>query len=122
MTIAVELKIIKTKKQYQSALKWVDNMFDRKVSPISPEGEKLQVVLLLIRHYEDEHFQIPQPDPIDVIKLRMEELGLRNKDLVGKIGSKGYVSSLLSKRKPLTLEIARVFHRELNIPAEVLIS
>ncbi len=122
MTDDMEMKIIRTKKQYESALAWVDNMLNRKVSTTSPDGEKLQVVLLLIRHYEDEHFQIPQPDPIDVIKLRMEELGLRNKDLVGKIGSKGYVSSLLSRRKPLTLEIARIFHRELNIPAEVLIS
>jgi len=52
----------------------------------------------------------------------MKEAGLRNKDLVGKVGSKGYVSSILSGRKPLTLELAKLFHRELNIPAEVLLS
>jgi HTH-type transcriptional regulator/antitoxin HigA len=118
----MELKIIKTKAQYERYLDWADKMLDKKVRPGSSDGEKLQVVLLLIKHYEDCHFPIPHPDPIEVIKLRMEELGLRNKDLVGKIGSKGYVSSLLSKRKPLTLELAKIFHRELNIPAEVLIS
>jgi HTH-type transcriptional regulator/antitoxin HigA len=52
----------------------------------------------------------------------MNELGLKNKDLVGKMGSKGYVSSLLNKKKPLTLELAKMFHQELNIPAEVLLS
>jgi HTH-type transcriptional regulator/antitoxin HigA len=52
----------------------------------------------------------------------MDELGLKNKDFVGKVGSKGYVSSLLNKRKPLTLELAKLFHQELNIPAEVLLS
>jgi HTH-type transcriptional regulator / antitoxin HigA len=118
----MELKVIKSKAQYIRYLKWVDEMLDKKVAPASPEGEQLEVVLVLIKHYEDTHFPIPRPDPIEAIKNRMEELGLKNKDLVGKIGSKGYVSSLLSKRKPLTLELAKIFHRELNIPAEILIS
>jgi HTH-type transcriptional regulator/antitoxin HigA len=56
------------------------------------------------------------PDPIDAIKVKMNELGLKNKDLVGKVGSKGYVSSLLNKKKPLTLELAKLFHQELKIP------
>ncbi len=117
-----ELKLIKTRKQHQEALDWVDNMLDRKVKPTSPAGEKLQVVLLLIRHYEDVHYPIPMPDPIDAIRLKMDELGLKNKDLVGEIGSKGYVSALLNKRKPLTLELAKIFHRKLDIPARVLLS
>jgi HTH-type transcriptional regulator/antitoxin HigA len=62
------------------------------------------------------------PDPIEAIKLKMEERGMRNKDLVGKVGSKGYVSALLNKRKPLTLELAKLFHREFSIPAEILLS
>ena len=62
------------------------------------------------------------PDPIEAIKSKMKDAGLRNKDLVGKVGSKGYISSILSGRKPLTLELANLFHRELNIPAEVLLS
>ena len=62
------------------------------------------------------------PDPIEAIKSKMKDDGLRNKDLVGKVGSKGYISPILSGRKPLTLELAKLFHRELNIPAEVLLS
>jgi HTH-type transcriptional regulator/antitoxin HigA len=118
----MELKIIKTKKQYEQFLDWVDVQFDKKVKADTPQGEKLQVALLLIKQYEDANYRIPLPDPIDAIKIKMDELGLKNKDLVGKVGSKGYVSSLLNKRKPLTLELAKLFHQELNIPAEVLLS
>lgn len=118
----MELKIIKTKKQYQQYLDWIDTMFDKKPKPDSPAGEKLQVALLLVKQYEDQHYPIPVPDPIEAIKLKMQEKGLKNKDLVGKVGTKGYVSALLNKRKPLTLELARLFHQEFNIPAEVLLA
>jgi HTH-type transcriptional regulator/antitoxin HigA len=118
----MELKIIKTKKQYEQSLDWVDAQFEHKVKSNTPQGEKLQVALLLIKQYEDANYPIPLPDPIDAIKVKMNELGLKNKDLVGKMGSKGYVSSLLNKKKPLTLELAKLFHQELNIPAEVLLS
>jgi HTH-type transcriptional regulator / antitoxin HigA len=118
----MKLKVIKTKKDYQAYLNWADEMFDKKVAPSSPEGEELQVALLLIKQYEDAHFPIPYPDPIDAIKAKMEEKGMKNKDLVGIIGTKGYVSALLNKRKPLNLELAKIFHRELGIPAEVLLS
>lgn len=118
----MQLKIIKTKKQYQNCLDWVDKQFDKKVKSDSPQGEKVQVALLLIKQYEDLHYPIPVPDPIEVIKIKMQELGLKNKDLVGKVGSKGYVSALLNKRKPLTLELAKLFHREFSIPANVLLA
>lgn len=118
----MKLEIIKSKKQYQQYLQWVDALFDKKLKPNSPEGQKLQIALLLIKQYEDTHYPIPFPDPIDAIKLKMQEMGLKNKDLVGKVGTKGYVSALLNKRKPLTLELARLFHRELHIPAEILLS
>jgi len=118
----MELKIIKSEEEYQSFLDWVDEMFDKNVAPNSPEGEKLQVALLLIKQYEDIHYVIPTPDPIDAIKIKMEDMGLENKDLVGKIGTKGYVSALLNKRKPLTLELAKMFHNELKIPAHILLS
>ena len=118
----MELKIIKTKKQYEDYLLWIDEMFDKKVKPNTEEGEKLQIVLLLIKQYEDVKYPIPFPDPIDAIKMKMEENGLKNKDFVGKVGSQGYVSALLNKRKPLTLELAKLFHHELNIPAEILLS
>jgi HTH-type transcriptional regulator/antitoxin HigA len=118
----MELKIIKNKRQYKQYLNWVDVQFDKKVKANTPQGQKLQVALVLIQQYEDANYPIPLPDPIDAIKVKMDELGLKNKDLVGIVGSKGYVSSLLNKKKPLTLELAKLFHQELNIPAEVLLS
>jgi antitoxin component HigA of HigAB toxin-antitoxin module/mRNA-degrading endonuclease HigB of HigAB toxin-antitoxin module len=120
--VMMQLKPIKTKKQYEAYLKWVDELFDKKVKPNTSEGEQVQIALLLIKHYEDEHYLIPIPDPIEAIKIKMEEKGLTNKDLVGIVGSKGYVSSLLNRRKPLTLEIAKIFHKELGVPADILLS
>jgi HTH-type transcriptional regulator / antitoxin HigA len=118
----MKLKLIKNEQEYESYLEWVDELFDKKIPKNSSEGEDIQVALLLIKQYEDEHYPVPLPDPIDAIRAKMEEKGLKNKDLVGKIGSKGYVSALLNKRKPLTLELAKIFHRELGIPAEILLA
>lgn len=118
----MKLRPIKSKKDYEGYLEWVDRLFDKKVKPNSPDGEALQVALLLIKDYEDKHYPVPLPDPIEAIKLKMQERGLKNKDLVGKIGTKGYVSAVLNKRKPLTLELAKLFHRELGVSANVLLS
>lgn len=118
----MKLKPVRSKKDYELYLNWVDKMFNKKVKPNSPEGETLQVVLMLIKKYEDEHYPIPVPDPIEAIKMKMEEQNIKNKDLVGIVGSKGYVSALLNKKKPLTLELARLFHKEFGIPAEVLLA
>jgi len=115
----MDIRPIKNKKQYLEYLNWVDEQFDKKIHPNSPEGEKLQVILILIQHYENIHFPIPKPEPIAAIKLMMMEKGLKSKDLVGKIGTKGHVSAILQGKKPLTLHTARVLHAELGIPAEV---
>ena len=118
----MNLKPIKSKKDYKASLDWVDSLFDKKVKPNTPEGEALHIALLFIKEQEDKHYPVPVPDPIESIKRRMQERGLKNKDLVGKIGTKGYVSAVLNKKKPLTLELARMFHRELGISADVLLS
>lgn len=116
------LKPIKTDQEYETMLEWVDTQFDLSPDINSPEGEQLQIALLLIKAYEDIYHPIPTPDPIEAVKLKMEEKGLLNKDLVTWIGSKGYVSALLNKKKPLTLKLAKIFHQQLGIPAEVLLS
>jgi len=118
----MKLRPIKTKSEYSLFIEYVDNLFDKKVKPNSSEGEQLQVALLLIKDYEDKHFSIPIPGALDAIRLKMEERGLRNKDLVGDFGSKGYISAVLSGKKPLTLELAKLFYQKLGIPAEVLLS
>ncbi len=118
----MKLKPIKTKKEYEAFLDWVDELFDKKIKSNSPEGDDLQIALLLIKQYEDVRYPIPIPDPIEAIKLKMAEKGIKNKDLVGLVGSKGYVSSLLNGKKALTLEIARIFHQKLGVPAEILLN
>ena len=118
----MKLKPIENKKEYSTVLNWVDEQFDKKLSPKSDAGQKLQIALILLKNYEDKKYPVPSPDPIEAIKIKMEEKGLRNQDFVGKIGSKGYVSAILSKRKPLTMQIAKLFFRELGVPAEVLLS
>lgn len=120
--MSIFLRPIKTKKEYQVYLDWIDDMFEKKIKPGTKDGNKLQIALLLIKQYEDEHYKIPFPHPVDAIKLKMQEKNLKNKDLVEKIGSKGYVSALLNKKKPLTLELAKIFYKELGIPAEILLS
>ena len=118
----MKLKSLKTKKDYESLLAWVDQLFDKKVKADSPEGEQLQIALLLIKQYEDKHYPVPVPDPIKAIKIKMDEQGLKSKDLVGVIGSKGYISSLLNGKKPLTLEIAKIFHKKFGVSADILLS
>lgn len=116
------LKPIKTEQEYETMLEWVDIQFDLSPDLNSPEGEQLQIALLLIKAYEDANYPVPTPDPIEAVKLKMEEKGLLNKDLVTWVGSKSYVSALLNKKKPLTLKLAKIFHQQLGIPAEVLLS
>jgi HTH-type transcriptional regulator/antitoxin HigA len=118
----MELKPINTKKQYDQWLQWIDEQFDKKIKPNTPEGEKLQIALILIKKYEDEHYTVPKPDPIDVLKLKMLEKGMKSKDLVGLLGTKGHVSAILNRRKSLTLQAAKMLHKELGIPAEILLS
>ena len=118
----MRLRPVKSEQQYDELLSWLDGQFDRQLAPDSPEGEEVQVALLLIKAYEDEHYPISAPDPIAAIQLKMAEQGLKPKDLVGYIGSKSYVSAILNRRKPLTLAMARFFHHQLHIPASVLLA
>jgi HTH-type transcriptional regulator/antitoxin HigA len=115
----MKFKVIKNKKQYNEYLAITDVLLSKKVKKNTAQGEELELLLVLIKHYEDQHFTIEHPDPIEIIKLKMLEKGIRNKDLIGKIGSKGYISSILNKRKPLTLETAKIFKQELEIPSDV---
>lgn len=115
----MNLQIIKSEEEYETLLEWVDGQFDLNLTPESEAGQQLQIALLLIKQYEDEHYAIPAPDPIAIVKLKMEEQGIKNKDLAAWLGSKGYVSALLSGKKPLTLRIAKLLHQKLGIPAAV---
>jgi HTH-type transcriptional regulator / antitoxin HigA len=113
------IKPIKTKRDYQNALEQLETIFDAKKG--SPEGDELEVLGILIEKYEDEHFPVGFPDPIEAIKFRMEQLGYNQTDLAKVVGLKSRASEILSKKRKLTLEMIRLLHDNLKIPTEVLI-
>jgi HTH-type transcriptional regulator/antitoxin HigA len=96
----MELKVIKTRKDYQKALERLDKIFDAKKG--TKEGDELELLSLIIDSYEKEHFPIDLPDPIEAIKFRMEQLGYKQRDLEDIIGYKGRVSEILNKKRKLT--------------------
>ncbi|WKN46391.1 transcriptional regulator [Tunicatimonas pelagia] len=88
----------------------------------TPEGDELALLLLVIKDYEQRYHPVPSPDPIEAIKLTMQEKGLIAQDLVPLLGSKSYVSQVLNRKKPLTADMMRSLHQHLGIPAEVLLA
>ncbi len=119
MQTIFKMKLIKTETEYESALERLNKIFD--ADPISKNGEEGELLALLIEEYEREHYPISSPDPIDAITIRMEELNLKQKDLVEEIGTKSIVSEVLNKRRKLTVKMIRKLSNRLKIAADVLV-
>jgi HTH-type transcriptional regulator/antitoxin HigA len=115
----MEIKPIKTDKDYNQALERLEVIFDAKKG--SPEGDELEVLGILVDQYENEHFPIGLPDPIEAIKFRMEQMGYNQNDLANIVGLKSRASEILNKKRKLSLEMIRQLHDRLNIPTDVLI-
>jgi HTH-type transcriptional regulator/antitoxin HigA len=113
------IKVIKTERDYQKALKRLELIFDAKIG--SKEGDELELLSLLIDNYEKMRYMIDLPDPIEAIKFRMEQLGYKQKDLAEAIGLKSRVSEILNRKRKLTLDMIRKLHDVLGIPTEVLV-
>lgn len=116
---ASEFKPIKTKRDYQAALKLAEALWDAPEG--STEADGLEVLTLLIQDYESKHHAIPDPDPIDFLNGVLEQRGLRRKDLEPYIGSRARVAEVLNRVRPLTLEMIRRLSQELGLPADVLV-
>ena len=116
----MDIKPIKTNRDYKTALKRVDELFNSK--PNTPLGDELDILITLVEAYEQKHFFIPPPDPIEAIKFRMEQLGLKQSDIAKMIGGKNRASEILHKKRPLTADMMRRLHKKLNIPAESLLA
>lgn len=116
----MNVKPIKSEIDYRNALHRLEVIFDAPVN--TKDGDEAEILSLLIENYENEYYPIAAPDPIEAIKIRMEELNLRQKDLVGIIGGKSRVSEILNRKKRLTVEMIRELERLLKIPASVLVS
>lgn len=112
-------KLIRTEQDYEAALTRLDHIFDAK--PGTPEAEEVELLGLLITHYEDAHFPIDLPDPIAAIQFRMDQLGMKPKDLAKVVGYKSRVSEIFSRKRKLSLAMIRKIHAELRIPVEVLV-
>ena len=110
-------KVIKTEPSYQKAIKRTIAIFQVKEG--TPEAEELALLLLLVKDYEDKHIHLPEVNPIEVIKLKMEERGMKAKDLEPIIGSKGHVSSILSGRREITLKMAQRLRDYFQLPTEI---
>jgi HTH-type transcriptional regulator / antitoxin HigA len=113
-------KVLKSEVEYKKALARTIQIFD--ADDNTPEADELDLLLVLIKDYEDKNIHIPSPDPLEVIKMKLAEKGLKMKDLEPMIGSKGHVSSVLSGKKELTLKMVKKLHHFLGIAPEVFVS
>ena len=111
---------IKTESDYRNALKRLEVIFD--AIPDTIESDEADILSLLIENYENQYYPINAPDPIEAIKIRMQDMNLRQKDLVGVIGGKSRVSEILNKKKRLTVEMIRKLERLLNISASAMVN
>ena len=115
----MNIKPIKTEKDYKQALSQVDKLWNAKAN--SPEADILNILTILVEDYEDKHYEIYPPNPIEAIKFRMEQLGLKNKDIAKLLGGANRVSEILSGKRDLTVKMIRGLNKELGIPAESLL-
>ena len=116
----MEIRPIKSETDYTKALKRLEAIFNAEIG--TAESDEADVLGLLIDEYEKKHFPIEAPDPIEAIKIRMEEMQLKQIDLVNEIGGKSRVSEILNRKRKLTIEMIRKLTTRLNLSAEVLIN
>ena len=115
----MNIKPIKTRSDYKAALKIIEGLMDAKAG--TPDGDRLDVLSVLVEAYETKNFPIDAPDPVEAIKFRMEQQGLERRDLEPMIGTRARVSEVLSGKRGLSLNMIRRLNTGLNIPAGVLI-
>ena len=116
----MEIRPIKTEKDYNKALERLEQIFDAPIN--SNEGDEAEILSLLIDSYENKFYPIEAPDPIEAIMIRMEEMNIKQKDLVGVIGGKSRVSEILNKKKKLTVEMIRKLEGLLHLSASILVN
>lgn len=115
----MNLKPIKTETDYQEALTRLEEIFDAKLG--TPESDELEILGLMVDNYENQHYPIEAPDPIEAIKIRMKEMHLKQVDLITEIGGKSRVSEILNRKRRLTVDMIRKLAIRLNLSASLLI-
>lgn len=115
----MKLKPIKNDRELNRALRRIEDLWGAKSG--TPKGDELEILMLLVEKYEEEHFAIPASDPVEAIKFLMEQNDLTRRDLEPYIGASGRVSEVLNKKRNLTLPMIKKLHKGLKIPYESLI-
>ena len=115
----MRIRPIKTRADHQAALKDVERLIDAK--PGTPAGDRLDVLVTLVEHYESQQEPVAPPHPVEALLYYVESRGLSRRDLEPYLGSRARVAEILNRRRPLTIEMIRKLHAGLGIPADVLI-
>jgi HTH-type transcriptional regulator/antitoxin HigA len=115
-----KIKPIKNEVEYKATLKELEKVWHAK--PNTEAGDIFELLVLIIEKYEAEHYPMPQLDPIEAIKYKMEENDLSQQDLVKYFGTKSRVSEVLNRKKPLTLKMIKSLYNNFGIPAETLLA
>ena len=115
------LKPIKTEDQYNHALARVYELMQKDIKPDSAESDELEILSILVKEFETEHYPVPSPNPIDAIKFRLDQMGLSEKELGEILGYRSRKSEILSGKRKLSLAMIRKLNEVLHIPAEILI-
>jgi HTH-type transcriptional regulator/antitoxin HigA len=116
----VNIQPIKTETDYEKALLEIEKLFE--AAPNTPDGDRLEVLTTLIEAYEEQHYALPLPDPVEAILYHMESRGLARKDLEPYIGDRARVSEILNRKRRLTLRMIQRLYSGLGIPAEALLT
>ncbi len=115
----MNIKPIKTEEDNRAALARISEIFD--AEPNTPEGDELDVLATLVEAFEEAHYPIAPPDPIEAIKFRMEQQGLEDKDLVPFLGQRSRVTEILNRQRRLSISMIRKLHEGLRIPLDSLV-
>jgi len=110
-------KVLKTEEDYNKASMRLMEIFHAKMN--TPESDELDLLLVLVKDYDDKHYKLPELDALEVIKYKMQEMGMKAKDLESIIGSKGHVSAILSGKREITLKMAQKLKDYFSLPADV---
>ena len=115
----MQIKPIKTAEDHKAALARIEQLWDAELN--TPEGDELEILGTLVHVFEDTHFPIDPPNPIEAIRFRMEQQGLEDKDLVPFLGTRSRVTEILKFQRRLSLNMIRKLHKGLNIPLDILV-
>ena len=117
----MNVHLIKNDQDYDKTMKEILELAEKYPSKDSAAMEKLEILTMLVKHYDDKNYVIPPPDPVEAIKFRMEQLGLSRKDVVPYFGTKSRVSEILGRKRKISPRIALKLHETLNVPGDSLL-